>query len=237
MNQIFDPLNLVLAGVAIFVLWRLRSVLGQRTGTERPPTDLTLGRGKPASDAVPANVLEFPKVKTDPEKIVNAESEKPVWEGFAPAGTALATDLEKLSQSDSGFTPKAFLSGAKLAYEMIVEAFAKGDKPALKNLLSKDVLDGFSKAIDTRQKTGEKLDFQFVGFEKADFLIVALSGKRATITVKFISEMISATYDKSGVLIDGDPKEVRDITDIWSFERDVSQKDPNWRVVSTETQN
>jgi predicted lipid-binding transport protein (Tim44 family) len=237
MNQIFDPLNLVLAGVAIFVLWRLRSVLGQRTGTERPPTDLTMGRSKPTTEASPPNVLEFPKNKSDQDKVVNVEPEKPVWEGYAPAGTALAGDLEKLSQSDSNFTPKAFLGGAKLAYEMIVDAFAKGDKSALKNLLSKDVLDGFSKAIDARQKSGEKLDFQFVGFEKADFLTAVLVDKRASITVKFISEMISATYDKAGALVDGDPKEVRDITDIWTFERDISQKDPNWRVVSTETQN
>ncbi len=132
--------------------------------------------------------------------------------------------------------PKEFLEGAKLAYEMIVEAFAKGDKPALKNLLSKEVFDGFAKAIDSRSQAGEKLDFQFVGFEKVDFTSVALAGKRASIVVKFASQMISATYDKAGALIDGNPREVRDITDIWTFERDVAQKDPNWRVVATETQ-
>jgi predicted lipid-binding transport protein (Tim44 family) len=237
MNQIFDPLNLALAGVAIFILWRLRSVLGQRTGTERPPTDLTMGRKAPTAEPVPGKILDFPKNKQEPEPVINKEPEKPVWEGFAPSGSTLATNLEKLNQSDSTFTPKAFLSGAKLAYEMIVEAFAKGDKAALKNLLSKDVFDGFSKAIDARQKTGEKLDFQFVGFEKADILTAVVLDKRANITVKFVSELISATYDKAGTLMDGDPKEIRDITDIWSFERDITQKDPNWRVVSTETQN
>jgi predicted lipid-binding transport protein (Tim44 family) len=237
MNQIFDPLNLVLAGVAIFVLWRLRSVLGQRTGNERPPTDLTMGRGKPVPEASSATVLEFPKNKMDDVKTIDMEPAKPVWEGFAPAGTALAQDLEKLAQSDVTFTPKAFLAGAKLAYEMIVEAFAKGDKPALKNLLSRDVFDGFAKAIDNRNKAGEKLDFQFVGFEKADFLTAVIQEKRAVVTVKFVSELISATYDKAGTLLDGNAKEVRDVTDIWSFERDITQKDPNWRVVSTETQN
>jgi predicted lipid-binding transport protein (Tim44 family) len=161
----------------------------------------------------------------------------PIWEGFAPAGTALAQDLEKLAQSDVTFTPKAFLAGAKLAYEMIVEAFAKGDKPALKNLLSRDVFDGFAKAIDNRNKAGEKLDFQFVGFEKADLLTAVIQEKRAVVTVKFVSELISATYDKAGTLLDGNAKEVLDVTDIWSFERDITQKDPNWRVVSTETQN
>ena len=88
----------------------------------------------------------------------------------------------------------------------------------------------------SRSQAGEKLDFQFVGFEKVDFVSVSLAGKRASIVVKFASQMISATFDKAGALIDGNPREVRDITDIWSFERDVAQKDPNWRVVATETQ-
>ena len=132
--------------------------------------------------------------------------------------------------------PKSFLEGAKLAYEMIVEAFAKGDKPALKNLLSREVFDGFSKAIDSRTQAGEKLDFQFVGFDKVELATVALIEKRASIVVRFASEMISATFDKAGTLIDGNPKEVRDITDLWTFERDVTQRDPNWRVVATETQ-
>ena len=95
---------------------------------------------------------------------------------------------------------------------------------------------GFAKAIDSRGQAGEKLDFQFVGFEKVDFVSVSLAGKRASVVVKFASQMISATHDKAGALIDGNPREVRDITDIWTFERDVAQKDPNWRVVATETQ-
>jgi predicted lipid-binding transport protein (Tim44 family) len=235
MSQIFDPLNLVLAGVAIFVCWRLWSVLGQRTGNERPPADLTIGSSKSTPD--PGNVLEFPKIKLEPENPFVTEPDKPVWEGFAKQESDLAIGLEKLAQSDSTFSPKGFLTGAKLAYEMIVDAFAKGDKGTLKNLLSRDVFDGFSKAIDARAKAGERMDFQFVGFEKADFLTVALVDMRATITLKFIGEMISATYDKAGNLVGGNPKEIQEVTDIWSFERDVGQKDPNWRVVATETQN
>lgn len=242
MNELFDPLNLVLAAVALMVVWRLRSVLGQRTGTERPPIDPYAPPRRPNGSAPVetggGKVLEFPSSKEEPVKKVEAEAEPkaPVWTGFAKAGSPLAAGFEKLAQADPGFSPREFLEGAKLAYEMIVEAFARGDKPALKNLLSKDVFDGFSKAIDARAQAGEKLDFQFVGFEKVDFMSVSLAGKRASIVVKFASQMISATHDKAGALIDGNPKEVRDITDIWTFERDVAQKDPNWRVVATETQ-
>lgn len=242
MNEIFDPLNLVLAAIALMVIWRLRSVLGQRTGTERPPSDPYAPPRRPNGSAPVetggGKVLEFPSSKEEPAKKVevDAEPKAPVWAGFAAAASPLAAGFEKLLKADPAFSPKEFLEGAKLAYEMIVEAFAKGDKPALKNLLSKEVFDGFAKAIDSRSQAGEKLDFQFVGFEKVDFTSVALSGKRASIIVKFASQMISATHDKAGALIDGNPREVRDITDIWTFERDVAQKDPNWRVVATETQ-
>ena len=242
MNEIFDPLNLVLAAIALMVVWRLRSVLGQRTGTERPPSDPYAPPRRPNGSAPvetgSGKVLEFPSSKEEPAKKPEADAEPkaPVWTGFAAAASPLAAGFEKLVQADPAFSPKEFLEGAKLAYEMIVEAFAKGDKPALKNLLSKEVFDGFSKAIDSRSQAGEKLDFQFVGFEKVDFVSVSLAGKRASVVVRFASQMISATHDRAGALIDGNPREVRDITDIWTFERDVVQKDPNWLVVATETQ-
>lgn len=240
MNELFDPLNLVLAAIALMVVWRLRSVLGQRTGTERPPIDPYAPRrtnGNAPVETGSGKVLDFPSSKEELKKAeVDLGPKVPVWTGYAKAESPLAAGFEKLAQADPAFSPREFLEGAKLAYEMIVEAFAKGDKPALKNLLSREVFDGFSKAIDSRSQAGEKLDFQFVGFEKVDFMSVALTGKRANIVVKFSSQMISATYDKAGTLIDGNPREVRDITDIWTFERDVAQKDPNWRVVATETQ-
>ena len=241
MKELFDPLNLVLAAIALMVIWRLRSVLGQRTGHERPPID-PYAPPRRASGSLPeasnGKILDFPLSKEESEKKIDPSPEPaaPIWTGYAEAASPLAAGFEKLVQADPAFSPKAFLEGAELAYEMIVEAFAKGDKPTLKNLLSQEVFDGFSKAIDSRNQAGEKLDFQFVGFEKVDFTSVALVEKRASIAVKFASQLISATFDKAGALIDGNPKEVRDITDIWTFERDVAQKDPNWRVVATETQ-
>lgn len=235
MNEIFDPLNLVLIAIALVVFWRLRSVLGQRTGLERPPLDPTVIVKKPP-EAANTNVLEFPQNKPGSDVVIDLEPKQPIWTGFAEAGSKLAKGLDKLEEADPNFNPKAFLDGAKIAYEFVVENFAKGDKAALKSLLSQEVFEGFSRAIDGRKSAGEKLDFQFVGFEKVEFASVAVAGKRASIALKFDSQMISATYDRDGVLIDGDPRAVKDVIDIWSFEREVTARDPNWLIISTETQ-
>jgi predicted lipid-binding transport protein (Tim44 family) len=230
MQAIFDPLNLILAAVALFIFWKLRSVLGQRTGNERPAKEVFFPEPKAGSSPSSAPVGDIEK-----RAEVDRAPKKPVWTDVAAEGSSLALNLEEIRKVDGSFDPKSFLAGAKLAYEMIVEAFAKGDKPALKKLLAADVFDGFSKAIDARGKDGQKLDFRFIGFEKAQIQAASLVGKHAALDVKFVTQIISATYDKAGVMIDGDPKAVREVADIWSFERDTAQKDPNWRVVSTET--
>ena len=138
MSGLFDPLNLVLAAIALMVIWRLRSVLGQRTGQERPPTDpyasSRKANGNASPDAGNGKILEFPSGKEDPAKNIDVDSEPktPIWANFAKAESPAAAGFEKLAQADPNFLPKTFLEGAKLAYEMIVEAFAKGDKRPLK---------------------------------------------------------------------------------------------------------
>jgi predicted lipid-binding transport protein (Tim44 family) len=159
----------------------------------------------------------------------------PVWIGYAEEGSSLAEGIERIAAADREFTPASFLSGAKLAYEMVVTAFAQGDKPTLKNLLSREVYDGFAGAIDNREKAGEKLDSRFVGIDKADLVSAELTGRRALVTVKFVSELISATTNRAGDVIEGDPKQIREITDVWTFERDVGSRDPNWKLVATES--
>ena len=169
----FDPLNLLLLAIAIVVFWRLRSVLGTRTGTERPPVEPYApvrkndGPGEP--EAANGNVLRFPKEETaaHPPAAGQTEAPEPIWTGFAEAGSAVALGLEAIADSDRNFTPKSFADGAKLAYEMIIDAFARGDRTALKNLLSREVFDGFSRAIDQREAAGHKVDQRFVGIDKA----------------------------------------------------------------------
>ena len=95
--------------------------------------------------------------------------------------------------------------------------------------------DGFAGAIDNREKAGEKVDSRFVGIDKADLVSAELTGRRAVVTVKFVSELISATTNRAGAVIDGDPKQIREITDVWTFERDVGSRDPNWKLVATES--
>jgi predicted lipid-binding transport protein (Tim44 family) len=221
---LLDPLNIILLAAAAFVVWRLFGVLGQRTGNEGTGFD-------PFAKPSPAPVKDSdsrPDTRSDP-----AQAAKPVWEGVTQEGTDLARSLEDIAKSDPSFNVPQFLGGAKLAYEMILEAYAKGDKPTLKPLLAREVMDEFSAAIDDRMAAGHTAFLQFVGVKNASVEHAALVGKRAQVTVAFLSEMISATVDRNGETVDGDQKGIRDIADRWTFERDVSSRDPNWRLIDT----
>ena len=230
----FDPLNILLLAVALVVFWRLRSVLGTRTGHEKPPFDLFGSKRADTQD----NGSPIARQPEAPVAAANDQSDRepppPVWKGFADEGSPLAIALANMAENDPAFTPRSFVDGAKLAYEMIVESYAKGDKQALRNLLSKDVLDGFSRAIDTRSSEGQRVDSRFVGIDKATIRHASVNGRKASITMEFVSELISATYDKADQVIDGDPREIRQVTDVWTFERDISSRDPNWKLVATE---
>lgn len=239
MSQVFDPFNLIILAIALVVFWRLKSVLGGRTGHERPPFDPYAASRKgdqPVADAAAGGkVLSFPKGTEAPDTAASpGEPPLPIWTGYAPEGSPVAQGLERLAKTDPQFSPKSFVDGARIAYEMIVDAFARGDKTALKPLLARDVYDGFAKAIDAREAEGQKLESRFVGIDKAEFAAVEFNGKRAAITVKFVSELISATLSKSGAVIEGDPKQVREIADVWTFERDVGSRDPNWKLAATD---
>lgn len=237
----FDPLNLLLLAIALIVFWRLKSVLGARTGNERPPVD-PMGSAKKSDSPVlkpdkDAKVLRFPQSEDAKPDTPAADDEAaaPIWAGYAQAGSELASSLEKIAAADPAFAPKAFVEGAKIAYEMVIDAFARGDKNALKNLLSRDVLESFSGVIDARERSGQKTESRFVGINSARITAASLMGSRASITLQFVSELISATYAKTGEVVDGDPKGIREITDVWTFERDVTSKNPNWKLAATQT--
>ena len=132
------------------------------------------------------------------------------------------------------FDAKHFVAGARAAYEMIVTAFAEGDRRSLKNLLSRDVYDGFDGAIGEREKRGETVESRFVSIDSAEITAAEVRARTAHVTVRFHSKLISATRDKDGNVIDGSAERVTDITDVWTFARDVSSRDPNWKLVATE---
>ncbi len=225
MLSVMDPLNFVLLVIAAIVAWRLWSVLGSRTGLEKPPIVL-----QPAPERPQAEPLA-PALEGD---ILEPESRKPVWFGHASEGSEVARGLDAIANRAAGFTASSFIRGASAAYEMVLEAYAKADKPALKPLLSRELFDSFASAMDARKSQNQSATFQFVGVKSATIKRAALNGKQAQIDVDFVAEMISATMDPSGAVVDGDAKAIRTVTDLWTFERDVTSKDPNWKLVATD---
>src|SRR5690606_4699321 len=136
--------------------------------------------------------------------------------------------------ADPSFAPDDFVAGATAAYEMIVSAYADGDRKTLKGLLSREVYDGFVAAIDEREARGETVRSNFVGIEKASIIQAEMKGTEANITLRIISQLISATLDKEGEVIEGDLAEVTDVNDVWTFARDTRSRDPNWHLIATE---
>ncbi|MSP46649.1 MAG: Tim44 domain-containing protein, partial [Xanthobacteraceae bacterium] len=153
---------------------------------------------------------------------------------IAEPGSALATGLDGIAREDKSFDAKDFLTGARTAYDMIVTAFAAGDRRELKGLLGREVYDGFETAIKEREQRGETVESRFVAINGADFVAAEQRGKTAQVTVRFQSQLISVTRDKAGNVIDGNAEKVTDVTDVWTFARDVSLRDPNWKLVATE---
>jgi predicted lipid-binding transport protein (Tim44 family) len=152
----------------------------------------------------------------------------------AEAGSPLAAGLDALAAADREFDPAHFLTGARAAYEMIVTAYAEGDRRTLKNLLSREVYDGFESAIVEREKRGDTVESRFVGIDNATITAAELRGRVAQITVRFQSKLVSATRNKNGEVIDGNADKVTDVTDVWTFSRDLSLRDPNWKLLATE---
>ena len=232
MRDLFDIYTIIFLALAVFIFLRLRSVLGQRTGRERPPYDPYAPRDMRTSTN--DNVVTLPPRGTDvapkPE-----EAAAPVerWKGIAEPGSAAAIGLDAVVEQDPSFDPKHFLTGARAAYEMIVTAYAQGDRRSLKNLLSKEVYDGFESAIKDRETRGEKAETRFVSIDKADLTGAEVKNKSAQVTVSFVSQLVSVTRDRDGNVIDGNPDKVTDVTDVWTFARDLGSRDPNWKLVAT----
>jgi predicted lipid-binding transport protein (Tim44 family) len=233
-----DIYTIIFLALAVFIFLRLRNVLGQRTGGERPPYDRAARdvlQGRPdggRGDSVvpiPGTIIDqAPLAPADPAPAPER------WKGTAEAGSELARGLDQIATEDSSFDPKHFVIGAKSAYEMIVLAFAQGDRRTLKDLLSAEVYDNFDAAIREREQRGERIERKFVGIDKAEIVGAELRARAASLTVRFVSQMISVTRDKQGAIVDGSPESITDVTDVWTFTRDMASRDPNWRLVGTD---
>lgn len=234
MRDVFDIYTIIFLALAVFIFLRLRSVLGQRTGRERPPYDPYAAR-EPVRPA-PEKVVALPNRTPEAAAPKPAEPVEPGerWKGIAETDSPLAAGLDAIAAGDANFDPQHFLTGARAAYEMIVNAFAEGDRRTLKNLLSREVYDGFEAAITGREKRGETVENRFVSIDNAEITAAELRGRTAQLTVRFQSKLVTATRDKNGNVIDGNAEKVTDITDVWTFARDLSSRDPNWKLVATE---
>jgi len=231
MSGFFDVYTLIFLVLAVVVFLRLRSVLGKRTGTERPPS---YSAREPKPRPAPETVVPFP----DRTGLASAGAPVPDeerWRGLVEPGSAAARGLSAVQAADRSFDIRNFINGARQAYEMIVTAFAEGDRKTLKQFLSKEVYDGFVAAISGREARGEKIESNFIGIDKAEIMDAAMRGSTAHITMRFVSQLISVTQDRTGAVVDGDPKKVMDVIDIWTFARDVTSRDPNWKLVATES--
>jgi predicted lipid-binding transport protein (Tim44 family) len=231
-----DIYTIIFLALAVFIFLRLRNVLGQRTGNERPPYDRTARNVVQGAQDNNNNAVPIPGAVIDqPPLAPTADVAPPTdrWKGLAEPGTPLAQGLDAIAAQDSSFDPRHFLSGARSAYEMIVLAFANGDRRALKDLLSSEVFESFDGVIRDREKHEQKTETRFVSIDKAELVGAESRDRAAQLTVRFVSQMISVTRDKAGTIVDGNPDKVADITDVWTFARDTSSRDPNWKLVGT----
>lgn len=208
--------------VAGFLILRLRSVLGRRTGNEnrerwtpRIPTP-----GQPPASApdrpLPDNVTPLPS-----------------RDSVASASSPLDQALTQIRVADPGFDPKRFAEGARAAFEMIVTAFAQGDTAALRPLLADDVYENFAAAIKGRLEAKQTLETTLIAIKSAEIIEARMEGRTAFVTVKFVSEQVNVTRNAAGEVVDGDPNRVTAVTDVWTFARNTRASDPNWALVQT----
>ncbi len=234
-NDILNLTNILLLAVAIIIFFRLRSVLGRKTGTERPRLDPYAAPDAASPRERDSNVVTLPRAQVRvPEPKPGSPS---VDERLSsvPADSGALQPLREIAAADPSFEIGAFLKGAKAAYETVVTAYAQGDRKMLRTLLSPEVYDSFNAVIAERESRDETTEFSFVGILSADPTDANLTGHVAHITVRFVSELVTAVRDKMGNVVEGDLKSVRRVTDVWTFERDVASPDPNWRLVATDS--
>jgi predicted lipid-binding transport protein (Tim44 family) len=219
-EQFFDII--LFAMVAGFLILRLRSVLGRRTGNERPPSQDPFARRRIETRPQP-----------DDAKVVELPDRRPEIEAGAKAEAPLSAALTQIQIADPSFSPQGFLKGAGAAFDLIVSSYAKGDTKTLRPLLNDEVYAGFSAAIAEREKAGLKLETTVVRVVSSDIIDARIDGRVAFVTVKFVTEQVNVTRNATGAVVEGSPDKSTTVTDIWTFARNTRAKDPNWTLVET----
>lgn len=217
---------LLFAVIAAFLVFRLRGVLGRRDGHQ-------VGRGAdPFRGPPPVPPAQEPGPAADGDDEAPREpAPAAVREG--PQGLELG--LTQIRIADPRFDLNEFLAGAKIAFELILTAFAKGDASELRPLVSPEVYANFAQSLQEREASGETMSATLVGFRSVEATEAYLTGRTAHVTVRFVSQQITVVRDRDGQVVEGDPERTADVTDLWTFARDTRSADPNWALVATGT--
>jgi predicted lipid-binding transport protein (Tim44 family) len=234
---------LFFALIAVFIILRLRAVLGRRTGNERKQGD-PFARSSEAPADRTGNVVRIPGRGSRPEppckadETIEHDETEPAHEagGNAPPAAAsqdVRAGYTQIKLADPSFDPRDFVHGARSAFGTIVEAFAKGETAALRPLLGDDVYDRFAAEIRGRLATGNSLQTRVIDIKSADIVAAQMTGRTATVTVRFTSEQITVTRTATGEVVSGDPDKPVQVTEDWSFSRNTRSRDPNWSLVET----
>lgn len=217
---------IILAMIAAFLVFRLRNVLGKRTGNERPPQN-PYGNSEDAANA---------ESEANDDDNVVALPGQTVAEDI-PDDTPASEGLRAIRNADSNFSAEEFVEGSRFAFDMIVTSFANGDRETLRPLLSDEVYENFAGAIDSREANDETMEMTLVGIRESEILEASMDGRVAFVTVKIVTEQIEVVRDKDGEPVSGDPSKVSTVTDIWTFARNTRSRNPNWTLVATEAPN
>lgn len=210
---------LVLAGVAIFLIFKLRSVLGTREGFEKPPLPLEDARARPAR-------RDFEVIEGGPDRdIVDHVAD----------GSAAAKSLAAMKLAEPSFSVSEFLTGARSAYEMILMAFEKGDLTGIRPFLSQDVFATFTEVVEAREREGLTIESHFVGLRELVLQNATFDrdSREGEITVRFVAELTSVVRNKAGEVVEGSPTAIKRQRDLWTFARRMGVDDPNWQLVAT----
>lgn len=235
--------DIILIGlVAVFLILRLRSVLGKRTGGERPPAANPFERppapprpGEPPASSAGGtdNVIPLPSANPPPPAKPAAAFPGAVRATVLPTASA---GVAAIRAADPSFEPTAFAAGARAAFATIVEAFARGDTKTLRPLLDDRTYSSFEGVIRQREQNKEKVETTLIGFEASDIATAEMQGSHAAVTIRFVSEQINVTRNAEGLVVDGNPNEVQKVVDLWTFRRDTKSSDPNWLLIKTESE-
>jgi predicted lipid-binding transport protein (Tim44 family) len=226
-----DLPTVIFALVALFVAYKLRSVLGMRQDSERQPGGLLAPlRRVPSASSPPVAQPDA----APPAPVPQPEADR--WRGVAEPDPAVWSGLDAIAGADRSFSPQAFLSGARVAYDMVVHAFAAGDSATLRNLMTPEAFANFDNAIRARAATGQTMTTTVVSIDDATIVGAQLVGATAQLQVRFAAKLASVTRDAHGAVVDGSPNTVVDHIDLWTFARDIRSRDPNWLLTATESE-